>query len=67
MTTVRLPAEQAAALEAIARVDDVPVSEAIRDAVAAHIDARRGDAEFMTRVRRRIAEDREILEKLART
>lgn len=67
VTTVRLPAGQAAELEAIARVENIPVSEAIRAAVSELIDRRRNDTEFMTRLRRRIEEDREILEKLART
>lgn len=67
VTTVRLPAGQAAELEAIARVENVPISEAIRAAVSELIDRRRNDTEFMARLRRRIEEDREILEKLARS
>jgi Arc/MetJ-type ribon-helix-helix transcriptional regulator len=67
VTTVRLPGRQATELEAIARVENIPVSEAIREAVAELIERRRGDEEFMTRLRRRIEEDREILEELSRS
>jgi len=65
VTTVRMSAEQAAKLEAIAKVDDVPVSEEIRRAIAAHIEERRSDEAFRERLRRRLEEDRVILEKLA--
>lgn len=66
VTTVRMSAEQAAQLEAIAKVNDVPVSEEIRRAITAHIEDRRGDEEFRERLRRRLEEDRVILEKLSR-
>lgn len=64
--TLRLPAEKAAELEAIARVDNVPVSEAVRSAIDARIEERRGDSDFQARLRRLIDEDREILERLAK-
>lgn len=62
--TLRLDAEQAAALEAVARTDEMPVSEAVRSAIDAHIEARRGDAEFRQRLAKIIEEDREVLERL---
>jgi hypothetical protein len=65
VTTVRMSAEQAAQLEAVAKVDDIPVSEAIRQAISTHIAERRKDQEFRERLRRRLDEDRVILEKLA--
>jgi hypothetical protein len=65
VTTVRMSAEQAAQLEAVAKVDDIPVSEAIRQAISTHIAERRNDKEFRERLRRRLDEDRVILEKLA--
>ncbi len=64
--TVRLPSEQHAELEAIAEVDEVPVSEAVRDAIERHIRAKRGDKQFRERLRRRMERHREILERLAR-
>jgi predicted DNA-binding protein len=65
VTTIRQPAEQADELEFIARVDGVPVSEAIRDAIAEHIKARRADPAFQKRLRERMEADRHILKRLA--
>ncbi|MEX0832625.1 MAG: ribbon-helix-helix protein, CopG family [Actinomycetota bacterium] len=64
--TIRLSAEQAAELEAVAQTDCVPVSEAIRAAIQEHIDARRNDREFRKRLRASIQRNRKILERLAR-
>jgi Arc/MetJ-type ribon-helix-helix transcriptional regulator len=63
--TLRLPPEQAAELEAVARADGVSVSDAVRRAIVEHIERRRQDKEFKARLRRLIEEDREILERLA--
>lgn len=64
--SLRLPAEQAAELEAVARADEMPVSEAVREAIDAHIAARRADKDFQKRLKRRLEEDREVLERLSR-
>ena len=63
--TLRLSDELAADLEAMARVDDVPVSEAIRVAIDERIKARRHDTQFQTRLRRLMAENQRALERLA--
>lgn len=63
--TVRLSEEQAAELEAVARVDGVSVAEEIRQAIADRIAARRQDDDFQQRLRRIIAENQQILDKLA--
>jgi hypothetical protein len=65
--TVRLTEDQAAELEAVAQVDGVPVSEEIRDAIDAHIEARRQDKAFQRRLRESIARNQEILDKLAQS
>jgi predicted DNA-binding protein len=65
VTTIRQPSEQADALEVVARIDGVPVSEAIREAIAAHISARRQDPDFQDRLRRRLEDDQHILRQLA--
>ncbi len=65
VTTIRQPADQADELEFIARVDGVPVSEAIRAAIADHIQGRRADPAFQQRLRERIDADRNILKRLA--
>jgi hypothetical protein len=64
--TLRLPVEQAEALEAIAGVDEISINEEIRRAVEAHIEARRQDADFRARLQASITRNREILERLAR-
>lgn len=63
--TVRVDPEQAAALEAVAGVDGVPVAEAIRRAIAEHIESRRRDKDFQARLRASLERNRRILEKLA--
>jgi len=64
--TLRLPADQAAELEKVAEIDRVTVSEAVRDAIAKHIESRRGDDEFRKRLERLVTENQEILDRLAR-
>ena len=63
--TLRLSDELAADLEAMARVDDVPVSEAMRVAIDERIKARREDTRFQARLRRLMAENQRALERLA--
>lgn len=63
--TLRLSDELAADLEAMARVDDVPVSEAIRVAIDERLKARREDKQFQARLRRLMAENQRALERLA--
>jgi predicted DNA-binding protein len=63
--TIRFDKEQSEQLEAIARVDGIPVSEAIRDAIAKHIEERRRDKEFQARLRASLQRNEEILRKLA--
>lgn len=63
--SLRLPEEVAADLTAVARVDDMPVSEAVREAIDNHIAARRSDKDFQERLKRRLEQDRQILKRLA--
>ena len=64
--TLRLPADQAAQLEAVARADGVSVSEAVRAAIQDRIEARRNDRAFQTRIKRMMEEERAVLEQLAK-
>ena len=64
--TLRLPVDQAEALEAIAGIDEVSINEEIRQAIAAHIEARRKDANFRRRLKASIKRNRDILERLSR-
>jgi len=64
--TLRLPADQAEELEVIAGIDAISINEEIRRAIAAHIEARRQDADFRKRLQASIERNREILARLAR-
>jgi hypothetical protein len=65
VTTIRQSEDQAEDVEFVARVDGVAASELIRDAIAAHLETRRSDPAFQTRLRERIAADKKILDRLA--
>jgi hypothetical protein len=64
--TLRLTDEQAATLELVARADGQTLTEAVRVAIDAHIAERRGDRDFMERLRRRHEEERALYERLSR-
>lgn len=63
--TVRLDADQASDLEAVAAADGVSVAEEIRRAVAERIAARRKDPVFQTRIRSIIEQNQRVLKQLA--
>jgi predicted transcriptional regulator len=52
--TIRLSHEQAEELETVASVENRPVAEVIRAAIAEHIDARKRDDNFRKSLRDRI-------------
>jgi hypothetical protein len=62
--TLRLAVNQAEDLEKVAEIEDLPVSEAVRTAIDAYIDARRSDPVFQGRLKRALEQDREILRRL---
>jgi predicted DNA-binding protein len=63
--SIRLTEEVAAELAAVARTDDMPVAEAVREAIQRHIEARRSDHDFQERLKKRLEEDQEVLKRLA--
>ena len=63
--TLRLPVEQAEALELIAEVDGVSMSEAVRDAIESHIETRRADDAFQKRLAAVMKRHQRILDRLA--
>jgi predicted DNA-binding protein len=63
--SLRLPEEKAAELAAIARTDEMPVSEAVREAIDNHIAAKRADKDFQKRLKQRLEEDQQVLKRLA--
>jgi len=65
--TIRLSEEQAAELEAVARVDNVAMAEEIREAITAHLETRRKDAEFQRRLRTSLEKQQNLLKRLTWT
>jgi predicted transcriptional regulator len=63
--SLRLSDDMAAELAAVARAEDIPISEVVRKAIEHHITARRADKAFKARLKKRLEEDREVLERLA--
>jgi len=63
--TLRLDADKAEELVAVARVEGLPVAEVAREAILAHVERKRKDNQFQAQLRQIIEEDREILERLA--
>ena len=64
--TLRLEEGLARELEAVARVEEITVSEAVRRAITDHVEAKRADRVFQKRLDRFMDENRAILERLAR-
>ncbi|HEX6456953.1 MAG TPA: ribbon-helix-helix protein, CopG family [Solirubrobacterales bacterium] len=64
--SLRLPEQMAAELAAIARTQDVPVSEVVRQAVEDHIASRFADEDFQRRLKKHLEEELEILKRLAK-
>jgi predicted transcriptional regulator len=52
--TIRLSADQADELETVATVDNQPVSEVVRAAIAEHIEKRKKNQEFQDSLKDRI-------------
>lgn len=63
--TLRLPEEMAAELAAVARTDEMSINAAVCEAIDNHIAARRADEDFQERLKRRLAEDRLVFDRLA--
>jgi len=61
--TVRLSEEQAQALEMVANVENLPVSDVIRAAITSHIEARRHDPHFQAGLKDRISQARKLLDR----
>lgn len=66
-TSLRLAEEMAAELAMVARADGMTVSEIVREAVGKHIAERRADEAFQMRLKKRLEEDRELVERLGQS
>ncbi len=61
--TIRLSEEQAQALEMVASVENLPISDVIRAAITTHIATRRRDPDFQAGLRDRISQARKLLDR----
>lgn len=59
--TIRLSAEQAEALETVADVESMPVSEVIRAAITEHIDNRKKDPAFQENLKEKLNRTKRLL------
>ena len=64
-TTVRLPDDLADQAETVARVHGTSVNQLIIDSLATEIDRVRADNDFITRARRLLERDQQIIDRLA--
>jgi hypothetical protein len=64
--TIRIPDDVAADAEAIARVEGTSLNETVKQSLIEAVERRRNNPEFKARLTKIIAEDRELLERLAR-
>lgn len=60
--TIRLSADQADELETVAAVENLPISEVVRAAIAEHIASRKQDRQFQDSLRERIARAHRMLD-----
>lgn len=63
--SLRLSENLAAEMASICRVDEVTVSEGVRAAIYRHIAARRADKRFQAKLKRRLEEELQTLERLS--
>lgn len=63
--TLRLSSWQHVALKSIAAAEGKPISDVVREAIDAYIDARTADSDFQRRIREEIEENQAILDRLA--
>lgn len=61
--TIRLSEEQAQALETVANVENLPISDVIRAAISSHIEIRRRDPDFQAGLKDRISQARKLLDR----
>ena len=65
-TTVRLPDELADEAEVVARVRGTSVNALIVDSLSAEVARVREDTDFVTRARKLLERDKELLDRLAK-
>lgn len=63
--SLRLDQALAEELAMVARVDEMPISDVVREAVAKHIAERRIDPVFQKRLKVRLEQDHQIFDRLS--
>jgi len=63
--TVRIDDDLNDELNAVARADDLPVSEVVRAALYRYVAQRKADPEFRSRLRQHLAKEKEVVERMA--
>jgi hypothetical protein len=63
--TVRIPQEDARRIEFVARVEGISVNDLFRKATDAYFGILKQDDEFVARAEMQLAQDRDIVERLA--
>jgi predicted transcriptional regulator len=63
--TLRLDHELAARVEALAEIESIPVTQVIRSALSSHIEQRKRDPDFRSKLQRQLARQAEIEEMFA--
>lgn len=63
-TSLRLEQSVADELAAVARVDEMSISDVVREAIDKHVAKRRADPDFQTALQKRMEADRIVLERL---
>jgi len=63
--SLRLPDEQAATLDLVARVDGQTFTDAVRQAIDEHIEARRSDQAFRDRLQALREQEADLYKRLA--
>jgi predicted transcriptional regulator len=63
--TIRIDDDLNDEVDAVARTDDLPVSEVVRAALRHYIAARKSDPQFQARLRELQAKDTEVIGRLA--
>jgi Arc/MetJ-type ribon-helix-helix transcriptional regulator len=64
--SVRIPAPMEEQINALARIEGVPVSELVREAIEDYMYRRRSEEDLKERLKKRMEEDWKILEHLGK-
>jgi predicted transcriptional regulator len=58
--TLRLDRELAARVEALAEIESIPVTQVIRSALSSHLEQRKRDPDFQSKLQRQLARQAQI-------